>query len=246
MAFIKLDKDQPTNPKLYDTVDRIIEEVLQPRHTDRVQLGEIEVPTEVAREIVRNAVLGGLVTLWCYADRHISDDNVMPVSVTGASQICGLPVTWLEELPAHWLIVREDGTVELPNYRRKNRLIPKEERKGGSETPGAVRTRRYRARKAQRAGSNGDASRTSPKRHPTGTGTGTVIPVPKPGSAAPLAAANGAAATPRESEPEGPLSDIELAYQIKLLRALHWTDERILAKWGRRGMTKAHLAGPPP
>ena len=59
------------------------------------------------------------------------------------------------------------------------------------------------------------------------------------GAASPSPANAGSAA--QEQEPE-PWPDAKLRLQVQVLRAMRWSDDRILAKHGRHGMTSSHLA----
>jgi hypothetical protein len=63
--------------------------------------------------------------------------------------------------------------------------------------------------------------------------------ITKEGAASPSPAKAGSAA--QEQEPE-PWPDAKLRLQVQVLRAMRWSDDRILAKHGRHGMTSSHLA----
>lgn len=165
-GFIHVEKDKPQDPKLYDVVDRLLAAGV---HVSAGKGNGEGIPESVAREVLRNAILGGLVTLWCYADRHIRDENVLPMSLSGCAQVTGLPVTWLRELPKEWLTLNDDGVIELPNYREHNKVIPKAERDVRSSNPSAVRMRRMRRKRRASLQSHGDvtsdASQTPPHVH---------------------------------------------------------------------------------
>lgn len=165
-GYIRVEKDKPQDPKIYDVVDRLLAAGVSISVPEGNGDGA---PESVAREVLRNAILGGLVTLWCYADRHIRDANVLPMGLHGCAQVTGIPVTWLRELPKEWLTINNDGMVELPNYRQHNHVIPKAERDVRSGSPGAVRMRRMRQKRKASLSSNGDVtsytSRDAPHVH---------------------------------------------------------------------------------
>lgn len=103
----------------------------------------------------RYALLGVTVTLWCYADTHIRDDDTLPIRVGALAKLLRFPESALRQLPPDWLVVRKDGTVHLPGYRNKNGLISREKRKESARE----RTQKWRDGK-RGAYANGDASRT--------------------------------------------------------------------------------------
>lgn len=202
-GYIKVEKDKPTDPKLYDVVDRLLAAGV------RVTVGKTgngeDIPESIAREVLRCSVLGGIVTLWCYADRHIRDANVLPMSLQGASQVTGLPVSWLRELPKEWLTANDDGTVSLPNYRQHNHVISKAERDFRSESGSAVRMRRMRRKRKASLLRNGDVTRDASRDAPpvpvplplTGTSTGTEGEAEKSASPPPAPVKRAAAPRPK-------------------------------------------------
>jgi hypothetical protein len=205
MAYIRVDKEQPNDTRLFDLADALA------KHWQVVYGGNNDLTELENRHVLRHAALGALVTLWAYADTHIRSDNSLPVTLSGLAAIVTLPVTMLEEFPACWLTEREDGLIELPGYCEKNGITGRDIRKQNADHEREQsRLRKQRQRERERHGKNGrDTQRDTPRdmsrgHADTGTGTG---PLPldhtKTGTvshrAAPLAAAGEAAATPRKS-----------------------------------------------
>jgi hypothetical protein len=250
-GYIRVDKDQVADQRLYDIADGIASDWTISEGTNDLSNNDL-------RHALRNALLGVTVTLWAYADTHIHSDDSLHVTLDGLAAIVGAPVTWLQALPEGWLRVREDGNVELPGYCAKNHIkardLRREARNGRAEDErekARIRQQKHRAnlrlsvtpvtsRKKARD-SNGVTPYTGPgpgpldqTRDPTGL------------AASPSPVATGSAGSPEpEPDPSEPLSDAALRAQARILRQLRWPDARILEKFGRHGMTPAHLAEQP-
>lgn len=151
MAYIRIDKDMDSDPRLLVLAHDIAASVF-------VCAGENAVDSDIGesatRNVICNALLGSLVTLWCYADTHIRADDTIQIGIDVLAAIIGLPVEWVKKFPAEWLVVHGNGTVELPDYCAKNGLISKEKRR----EQGRERVRRFRAKQTD--------SVTSPVTHP--------------------------------------------------------------------------------
>lgn len=210
-GYIRVDKEQPDDTRLLNLADQIAGrwQVSIVNGHGAEDLSQIE-----NRHALRNALLGALVTLWCYADTHIRSDNSLPVTLSGLAPKVGLPVTVLKGFPACWLIERGDGLVELPGFCERNairgkdlRKVDNDEKREARRKSDRERQKKHRANKKKER--HGVTRRGRSRRHgtvtpPTGTGTGPLDPTGTvPTSAAPLAAAHGAAATPRKSFDEG-------------------------------------------
>lgn len=141
MAYIRIDKDMDSDPRLLALAHDIAASVFvcAGENAADSSLGE-----SATRNVICNALLGSLVTLWCYADTHIRADDTLPIGIGVLTDLIGLPVEWVKKFPAEWLIVHGNGTVELPDYCAKNGLISKEKRR----EQGRERVRRFRARQA--------------------------------------------------------------------------------------------------
>ncbi len=168
MAYIRIDKDLINDPRLFALAERL--EQIQASALPAAAFG-----IHANRNALRNALLGALVTLWCYADTHIRNDDTLPISLSSLSDVIGLPVEFLEHLPADWLTIQRDGTVKLPGYIEKNGIISKNRRREQTRS----RVARWRQENDRRCNADGNALH----RATTGTGTGTgtdPLPLPKP------------------------------------------------------------------
>lgn len=151
-GYIKLRKDITDDPRLLELAEHYEEWLvhrLEPQDLNGDAIGDAS----------RNALRGALVTLWCYADTHIRDDDTLPLGVGALSRILGLPSEIMLKFPKDWLSVEPDGGVKLPGYREKNGLITREKRKELARE----RTRKWREKIAN-GDAIGDASRTQ-QRH---------------------------------------------------------------------------------
>jgi hypothetical protein len=121
-GWIDIDKDMVDDPRLNAAADKLSKLfAITDRQTDLELSGTDEL------WYARNALLGALVTLWRYADEHIRDDDTLPLRCTTLDAIVGL-TGFCRLLPADWIVELDDGTVKLPGYVEKNRLITKRKR----------------------------------------------------------------------------------------------------------------------
>lgn len=147
--WIKLDKEMTEDPRLMTAATALA------KRYAIVQDQAAELSQALSLQFLRNALLGGLVTLWRYADTHIRDDDTLPCDAASLDAIVGIE-GFCDALPDDWVTVGDGGTVTLPGYCVKNALNAKSK----STSSGAERQRRYRERQA--------ASRNaSPERHVT-------------------------------------------------------------------------------
>jgi hypothetical protein len=183
-GYIRIDKDKPHDPRMYDAVDSLANAVFvgmrkggQPGLWESAE----DLPEAVTRNVLRNALLGALVTLWAYADSHIREDNTLHVTLEGLAQIVGLPSQWLLSWPEEWLQINEDGNVVLPEYVERNGLIGKDERTANRREQTRIRVQKWRKEQKEKEGSNVTSvtpasqvrTRNARNAH-TGTGTGTL------------------------------------------------------------------------
>jgi len=199
-GYIRIDKDQVADQRLYDLAERVA-----PVWTFAKDLPELE-----RRHALRHALLGVTVTLWAYADSHIRADNSVTVTLDGLSAILNVPVTVLAQFPPQWIKVRADGYVELPGYCEKNlvraRDLRHDDRAAKREHERELAAERQRRkRKKDRESVTGVTSRKSARDSNavtphTGTGTGTLDHTRyRTDGAATRAAGPAAAAAPRKS-----------------------------------------------
>ena len=123
MAYIRIDKDLINDPRLFALAERLSEQT----QSSSVLGGGLS--SHANRNALRNALLGALVTLWCYADTHIRSDDTLPISISSLSDVLGLPVEFLQHLPPDWLTIQPEGTIKLPGYIEKNGIISKNRRR---------------------------------------------------------------------------------------------------------------------
>lgn len=147
-GWIKFDKDMANDPRLAQAATLMLEDYLV---AHRSPMGGQDMSAGDASRFVTHALRGALVTLWCYADEHIRDDDSLPCDVTTLDGIIGLD-GFCELLPDQWLTIRADGKVVLPDYCAKNGVVSK--RKTTEKT--AERTRQWRARKKGSGSVNSD------------------------------------------------------------------------------------------
>lgn len=152
MAWIKFDKDLIDDPRILraaeDLCERYIVSIEHVRGQGFSSGHDLEQKEHLS--MMRNAVTGALVTLWVYADTHIRNGDVLPISVTAIDRMVGLE-GFCELIGHEWVRPENDGqSVVLPGYCEKNGLVAKEKRKIAN----ADRQRRFRDRKSN-AVSNG-------------------------------------------------------------------------------------------
>ena len=64
-------------------------------------------------------VVGALAQLWIYADTHITDDDILRVSVADVDEVVGI-VGFVNLLPTDWLEVLDAETIKLPSFHEHN------------------------------------------------------------------------------------------------------------------------------
>lgn len=163
-GYVQMDKDLEDDPRVTALTDRLMEYCLK--------LGISEELAGVLRPLMRDASLGSLYRLWRHADTHLKSHNRLQASSQHVAEVTGLPVTLLRHFPSQWLVVHDDGAVELPNYSTKNALLNKDERRAS----GRERTARWRANQRAKRDVGGDGVGDASQRHTsvtTGTGPGT-------------------------------------------------------------------------
>jgi hypothetical protein len=96
-GWIKVEKDLSNDPRVLRMASRL-------RHAN-VTLGSY----------ARHVVIGSLVTLWWYADTHISDDDLLPIGADQVDELVGLP-GFCDLMPPEWLQVIDADCVKLVDY----------------------------------------------------------------------------------------------------------------------------------
>lgn len=140
-GWIKVDKDMVDDPRVLEIAEALRDEcnlhVVRMKNRSGEDLGVTQEVTAL-----RNAVLGALVTLWRYAHEHIRDDDTLPIGLDALNAVVGIE-GFCELLPEDWLVIFDDGRIQLPGYCRKNNLIGKEKRAANN----AARQAAWRARR---------------------------------------------------------------------------------------------------
>jgi hypothetical protein len=146
-GWIKLDKDVLDDPRVIGMAVKL---------TELYSFGRPAAPLEGSSllKFACNAVTGALVTLWRYADEHITDADALPNlplkaldALVGLEGFCAL-------MPPEWLVEGHDGCVVLPGYCEKNSLITKRKRAVKSN----ARVRRWRASRNAQSNAKGNGA----------------------------------------------------------------------------------------
>jgi uncharacterized phage protein (TIGR02220 family) len=144
VAWIKFDKDLVNDPRVLEAAEGLaeryslsVERIKGPGFSTGSDLQDSE---RVA--MMRNAVIGALVTLWVYADTHITEGDVLKISLASIDRMVGID-GFCSLLGPDWVQETNLGTWSvLPGYCEKNGLLSKEKRREAN----ADRQRRYRER----------------------------------------------------------------------------------------------------
>lgn len=140
MAWIKFDKSLVTDPRVIHAAG-ILADQYEVKYGSS---GMPEVPESEHYAIFRNAVIGALCTLWVYADTHIRDGDVLPISMPDVDRLVGID-GFCHAIGEEWIAQPPNyNTVRLPGYISKNGLESKEKRAAAN----AERQRRFRESKS--------------------------------------------------------------------------------------------------
>ena len=215
MAYTRADKDLPDDPRLMEAAEQLyvlIDVSLAERTASELSTEfdcEVDFSSSDARELMCNAMLGGLVRLWTYADTYIRSDNLLPLSPGQLARVMRLPQWCVRLYPADWIEIDEDDCrVVLPGFVEKNGIKPrdirKEDRQLQRDKWKLQKQNQRRSKKAKNGADNGaDIKRTRRGQrggHAPSTGTGPV-PLTNTGTvpeSAPLAADPERAAAARQ------------------------------------------------
>jgi hypothetical protein len=142
LAWIKFDKDLINDPRIIRASRELAETYTL--SIEGIKSKEFSTGTDLsAREtsdLMRNAVTGALVTLWVYADTHIRDGDILPLSLAEIDHMVGIDC-FCDILGPEWVKESDDGThTVLPGYCEKNGLLSRDKRRSDN----AERQRRYR------------------------------------------------------------------------------------------------------
>lgn len=123
-GWIKFWKDMATDPRMVSAASKLASryEVLVNTPGGAEPLSRTDTLT-----LWRNAVTGALVTLWCFADEYVTEENALAVSSDTVDTIVGLR-GFFSVISRDWVDELDDGRVILPGYCKKNSLITKRKR----------------------------------------------------------------------------------------------------------------------
>ena len=147
MAWIKFEKDLLTDPRVLrmakniGTIWQIAEE------TDGTFMDEKNALPTVT------LVVGGLVRIWCLADTHVDEDDVLPLGFEEIDQHIGIP-GFCGQMPREWIEPLSDKAVRLPNYHGHNGTEAKRK---------AVTQKRVAAFRSRNAQALPDQTKTRPR-----------------------------------------------------------------------------------
>jgi hypothetical protein len=137
-GWIKFDKEMSEDPRLVDAASTLLAGYV---FATRTPGGGRDLSRSDALRLACNALRGAIVTLWCYADTHVRDDDTLPCDADSLDAIVGLE-GFCDALPSDWVTVGDDRSVTLPGYCAKNSLISRRKK----ADKGAERQKRYRER----------------------------------------------------------------------------------------------------
>ena len=120
-GWIPIDKDMIDDPRLLEAATHLMENYVIAHAT---KMGGQDMDPVTALHFTSNALLGALVTLWKFADEHIRDDDTLPMTSVTLDAFLGIE-NFFDLIPREWVDILDDGTVILPGYCEKNRLIAK-------------------------------------------------------------------------------------------------------------------------
>lgn len=138
-GYITIDKTTRDDPRLLELTEALLDvwTLEQDRDTGSDAI------CDAICYAARDALLGALVRLWCYADEHVRDDNTLPIKLSTLARELRFPEEVLRRFPTDWLIIGANDSVKLPGYVEKNGLISRTKRREQARE----RMRRFRAKR---------------------------------------------------------------------------------------------------
>lgn len=104
-GWIKIEKDLETDPRVL-RIAKLFQQGLQQ-------------PCNATAFPCVTLVVGALTRMWIYADSHIRDDDTLDMSADELDEWLGFP-GFCSMLPADWLRIVDEHTLELPGYQSHN------------------------------------------------------------------------------------------------------------------------------
>jgi hypothetical protein len=146
MAWIKFEKDLQIDPRVL----RMAKALDRRMTVFGPGVDEFDPCNAMALPAV-TLVCGALVRLWCLADSHVGDDDVLDLSASDVDEFLGIP-GFCELMPADWLIADGDR-VKLPGFQAHN---------GSAAKKRAVTQKRVAAHRSRNAASVTRLDQTRP------------------------------------------------------------------------------------
>lgn len=115
-GWIKFEKDLLTDPRVLRVAKTLSERFRLSESTGGSEI--FETGNDRALPAV-TLVCGALARLWVLADTHIDSDSVLPLGCDELDEILGLP-GFCSTLPKDWLVVIDEGHVQLPDFHKHN------------------------------------------------------------------------------------------------------------------------------
>jgi uncharacterized phage protein (TIGR02220 family) len=164
LAWIKFDKDLVNDPRIIRAAGGLAESYtlsVERSRGDGFAIGN-DLSNKEATDLMRNAVIGALVTLWVYADTHIRNGDLLPISMEEINQMVGID-GFCEMVGPEWIQETNYGIhTILPGYCEKNGLLSREKRRADN----AERQRRYREKHNAESNAVSNADVTAPRPRP--------------------------------------------------------------------------------
>jgi hypothetical protein len=180
-GYIRFDKDTVEDPRLLGLADDLnayldiaLGEAAEKSLTAEFPGALVAFSDTDARNLLCNAMLGGLVHLWVYGDTHIQTGDSLPLTVGALAAVMRLPEWTVHLFPRDWLIIDEENRrVILPGFIAKNNINPRDIRKDDKNLQRIVWREKKRRQRAKKRGD-------SPPETDSGTPLGTCLPVHPP------------------------------------------------------------------
>lgn len=118
-GWIKFEKDLLTDPRVLRIAKALDRRWAQ---FDLIAPYNQEPPYDPSNAVALPAVTlvcGALARMWCLADTHIDENDILPLGKNDLDEVIGIP-GFCDLLPPDWLIVIDDTHVKLPEFHGHN------------------------------------------------------------------------------------------------------------------------------
>ncbi len=117
-GWIKFEKDLLTDPRVLRIAKTLERRWAQFDTTDDYDGGQFDPSNAIALPAV-TLVCGALARMWCLADTHIDENDVLPLGKSDLDDVIGIP-GFCDLLPGDWLTVIDETHVKLPSFHEHN------------------------------------------------------------------------------------------------------------------------------